>query len=318
MASSSSLVLILATALLLATSFAQLTPDFYSESCPGVFSAVRSQIGIALEKEKRMGASLVRMFFHDCFVNGCDGSVLLDDTPTFIGEKRAGPNMNSVRGFEVIDAIKAAVEEVCPGVVSCADIIAIAARDSVVELGGPNWDVKLGRRDAMTASQALANTSIPAPTSNLTKLISSFAVQGLSVQDMVVLSGAHTIGQARCTTFRNHIYSESNIDGFFAGTRQAYCPPSNGTGDNNLAPLDIETPNFFDNSYYKDLIAKRGLLHSDQELFNGGSTDSQVSEYSENSDAFYADFVAAMIKMGDIKPLTGYDGEVRKNCRVVN
>ncbi|CAN6448539.1 unnamed protein product [Victoria cruziana] len=226
--------------------------------------------------------------------------------------------MNSVRGFEVIDAIKAAVEEVCPGVVSCADIIAIAARDSVVESGGPSWDVKLGRRDARTASQALANTSIPAPTSNLTKLISSFAVQGLSARDMVALSGAHTIGQARCITFRNHIYTESNIDGFFAGTRQAYCPPSNGTGDDNLAPLDINTPNFFDNGYYKDLIAKRGLLHSDQELFNDGSTDSQVWEYSENPDTFYADFVAAMIKMGDIKPLTGYDGEVRYNCRVVN
>ncbi|CAN6448536.1 unnamed protein product [Victoria cruziana] len=226
--------------------------------------------------------------------------------------------MNSLRGFEVIDAIKAALEEACPGVVSCADIIATAARDSVVELGGPSWDVKLGRRDARTASQALANTSIPAPTSSLSKLISSFAAQGLSVHDMVALSGAHTIGQARCTNFRNHIYKESNIDGFFAGTRRANCPPSNGTGDNNLAPLDINTPNFFDNSYYKDLIAKRGLLHSDQELFNGGSTDSQVESYASDPSAFNSDFVTAMIRMGDIKPLTGSNGEIRKNCRMVN
>ncbi|PON48964.1 Peroxidase [Parasponia andersonii] len=73
---------------------------------------------------------------------GCDGSVLLDDTSNFIGEKTSNANRNSARGFDVIDDIKSAVESVCPGVVSCADILAITARDSVVTLGGPNWDVK--------------------------------------------------------------------------------------------------------------------------------------------------------------------------------
>jgi hypothetical protein len=65
-------------------------------------------------------------------IQGCDASLLLDDTPSFQGEKMANPNNGSVRGFEVIDAVKSAVEKLCPGVVSCADILAIAARDSVV------------------------------------------------------------------------------------------------------------------------------------------------------------------------------------------
>ncbi|RDX84862.1 Peroxidase 4 [Mucuna pruriens] len=135
---------------------------------------------------------------------------------------------------------------------------------------------------------------------------------------MVALSGSHTIGKARCTSFRNRIYNESNIDRTFALARQRKCPRTNGTGDNNLAVLDFRTPNHFDNNYYKNLLIKRGLLNSDQVLFNGGSTDSLVRTYSQNNKAFDSDFVTAMIKMGNNKPLTGSHGEIRKNCRRLN
>jgi peroxidase len=57
----------------------------------------------------------------------------LDSTSAFDSEKKAGPNKNSIRGFEVIDQIKLEVDKVCGRpVVSCADILAVAARDSVV------------------------------------------------------------------------------------------------------------------------------------------------------------------------------------------
>ncbi|KAJ1422908.1 Secretory peroxidase [Sesbania bispinosa] len=276
------------------------------------FDIVKSVVKSAIAKERRIGASIVRLFFHDCFVDGCDGSLLLDDTSSFRGEKTARPNNNSLRGFEVIDAIKSKVEAACPGVVSCADILTISSRDSVLI-------VKFGRRDSRTANFTAANNGvIPAPTSNLSNLISTFQAQGLSAKDMVALSGAHTIGKARCTTFRDHIYNDSNIDRSFAKTRQRNCPRTSGSGDNNLAVLDFRTSTHFDNNYYKNLIIKRGLLHSDQQLFNGGSTDSLVRTYSQNSKAFDSDFVTAMIKMGNIKPLTGSKGEIRKNCRRVN
>ncbi|CAI9091832.1 OLC1v1021925C2 [Oldenlandia corymbosa var. corymbosa] len=251
-------------------------------------------------------------------LQGCDGSILLDDTSSFTGEKRAAPNLNSARGFEVIDQIKSAVENVCPNTVSCADILAVAARDSVEILGGPSWEVKLGRRDARTASQSAANNSIPPPTSNLNALISRFNSFGLSAKDLVALSGSHTIGQARCTNFRARIYNETTLDTSLRQTRQSNCPRVSGQGDNNLAPLDLQTPTNFDNNYFKNLVNQKGLLHSDQQLFNGGSTDSIVRGYSANPGSFASDFAAAMIKMGDIKPLTGSKGEIRKNCRRIN
>ncbi|XP_010256947.1 PREDICTED: peroxidase 4-like [Nelumbo nucifera] len=318
--STSSLKTVLTLSLLLCVGScsAQLSTNFYSKTCPNVFTTVKSAVRSAISKESRMGASLLRLFFHDCFVNGCDGSILLDDTSSFTGEKNANPNRNSARGFDVVDDIKSKVEKVCPGVVSCADILAIAARDSVVILGGTSWNVKLGRRDSKTASQSAANNNIPPPTSNLNNLISSFQSKGLSTKDMVALSGGHTIGQARCTNFRARIYNESNIESSFAKTRQGRCPSSSGSGDNNLAPLDLQTPTAFDNNYFKNLINQKGLLHSDQQLFNGGSTDSQVRTYSNNPSTFNSDFAAAMIKMGDISPLTGSNGEIRKNCRRVN
>ncbi|XP_021904126.1 peroxidase 4-like isoform X1 [Carica papaya] len=300
--------------------YAQLSPDFYSHSCPELFPTVKSTMEAAINREGRLGASILRLFFHDCFVKGCDASNLFDDTPTFIGEKKASPNRGSARGFYVIDNIKDEVENMCPGVVSCADILAIAARDAVTILGGPYWDVKLGRRDAMSASQAAANTSIPPPTSNLTQLISSFTSRGLSITDMVALTGGHTIGRARCRNYRARIYNEPNIDMSFSRTRRCRCPRSNMTGNNNLAPVDYQTPGVFDNSFFKNLVNNKGLLHSDQQLYNHGAgpTDSIVLTYSYEPSTFASDFAAAMIKMGDIGVLTGSDGEIRKNCRRVN
>ncbi|XP_074558350.1 peroxidase P7-like [Curcuma longa] len=297
----------------------QLSSTFYSSTCPNLQSIVRSAMRQAVNSEQRMGASIVRLFFHDCFVNGCDGSILLDDaTSNFIGEKTAGPNNNSVRGYDVIDTIKTNVESACPSAVSCADIVALAARDSVVLLGGPTWTVPLGRRDATTASFNAANSDLPSPASNLSQLISAFSNKGLTAQDMTALSGAHTIGQARCVTFRDHIYNDTDIDSAFATQRQGNCPSASGSGDDNLAPLDLQTPVVFDNDYYKNLVVRKGLLHSDQELFNNGSQDSLVRQYRNNNTAFSSDFTAAMIKMGNISPLTGTSGEIRVNCRKVN
>ncbi|KAF3615528.1 Peroxidase 4 [Capsicum annuum] len=309
-----SFLLLLIVPFVVGMSSAQLTSNFYNSSCPNVLSVIKTAVDSAINKESRMGASLLRLHFHDCF--GCDASVLLDDTSSFTGEKTANPNSGSIRGFDVIDTIKTQVESSCVGVVSCADILAVAARDSVVKLGGPSWTVLLGRRDSTTASLSMANSDIPAPTLNLSSLISSFSNKGFTAREMVALSGSHTIGQARCTTFRNRLYNETNINASFATSVKSNCPQSGS--DNNLSPLDTTSPTTFDNFYYKNLRIQKGLLHSDQQLFSGGSTDSIVNTYSSNSATFFTDLANAMVKMGNLSPLTGTNGQIRTNCRKTN
>ncbi|MFS7976653.1 putative peroxidase [Helianthus anomalus] len=249
-------------------------------------------------------------------LKGCDGSILLDQTPTIDSEKNAAPNANSARGFEVIDKIKDEVDKVCGRpVVSCADILAVAARDSVVALGGPSWKVRLGRRDSTTASQSAANANIPTPSMDLPALINNFEDQGLDEEDLVVLSGAHTLGFAQCQNFRDRIYNETNIDPAFASHLQTICPQVGG--DSRLAPLD-PTPNSFDVKYFSNLVSKKGLLSSDQALLDGGETAELVLKYSRDTEEFWEDFAESMIKMGDIKPLTGNRGEIRNDCGKVN
>jgi len=58
-----------------------------------------------------------------------------------------------------------------------------------MQVGGPSWTVKLGRRDSTKASKSLANTDLPLFTDDLTTLISRFDKKNLTPKDMVALSG---------------------------------------------------------------------------------------------------------------------------------
>ncbi|XP_047967543.1 lignin-forming anionic peroxidase-like [Salvia hispanica] len=309
-------IISLVVVLSIISSEAQLSTTFYDATCPNASTIIRNSIRRAISAERRMAASLIRLHFHDCFVQGCDASILLDQTSTIQSEKSARPNANSVRGYEVIEAAKREVERACPGVVSCADVLTLAARDASVAVGGPSWSVKLGRRDSTTANQAVANTDLPSPFSGLQVLIDAFDKKGLNARDMVALSGAHTLGQSQCFLFRGRIYSNgTDIDAGFASTRRRGCPQTGG--DSNLAALDLVTPNSFDNNYFRNLVQRKGLLQSDQVLFSG-STASIVSQYSGNPRTFAADFATAMIKMSEIEPTLGQNGIIRRVCSAIN
>ncbi|CAN1831589.1 Peroxidase N [Linum perenne] len=269
----------------------------------------------AIKAETRMAASLLRLHFHDCFVNV---RLIRSDS-----EKLARPNLNSARGFEVVDSIKTAVEAQCSGVVSCADILTLASRDSVllVYSGGPTWKVPLGRRDGLVANLSAAN-GLPGPFDNLTLIVSKFAAVGLDdISDVVSLSGSHTIGQAKCATFSNRLVNDPTMESNLVSELQTLCPL---TGDGNVTTaFDKGSTDLFDNHYFQNLVNNRGILSSDQVLFSGNETAtaaarSLVQIYSVNQFRFFGDFVRSMIRMGNISPITGSDGQIRKNCRVVN
>ncbi|XP_029125264.1 peroxidase 15-like [Cajanus cajan] len=304
---------------------AQLDPYFYWNTCPKLHSIVFKVVKKVSKTDPRLPASLVRLHFHDCFVQGCDGSILLNNTATIVSEQQALPNNNSIRGLDVVNDIKTAVEKACPGVVSCADILALAAEVSSVLANGPCWKVPLGRRDSLTANRTLANQNLPAPFFNLTQLKAAFAAQGLNTTDLVALSGAHTFGRAQCTAFVSRLYNFSGtgkpdptLDTTYLQQLRKICP--NGGPGTTLANLDPTTPDTLDKNYYSNLQVKKGLLQSDQELFStaGADTISIVNKFSSDQDAFFKSFATSIIKMGKIGVLTGNKGEIRKQCNFVN
>ncbi|KAI3415119.1 BZIP domain-containing protein [Psidium guajava] len=301
-----------------------LYPQFYDQSCPKAQEIVKSVVAKAVAREPRMAASLLRLHFHDCFVKGCDASLLLDSSGTITSEKRSIPNRDSARGFEVLDEIKSALEKECPHTVSCADLLALAARDSTVLTGGPSWVVPLGRRDSRGASVSGSNNNIPAPNNTFQTILTKFKLPGLDIVDLVALSGSHTIGNARCTTFRQRLYNQTGngqpdftLDQSYAAQLRARCPQSGG--DQNLFFLDFVSPIKFDNSYFKNLLAFKGLLSSDEVLVTKNQASRElVKQYAANQELFFEQFAKSMVKMGNISPLTGSRGEIRKHCRKVN
>ncbi|KAG6766757.1 hypothetical protein POTOM_027929 [Populus tomentosa] len=317
MAQSISIVFVLALALLAfaplcycgKTSGGYLYPQFYDRSCPKAQEIVNSIVAKAVAKEARMAASLLRLHFHDCFVKGCDASILLDSSGSIITEKTSNPNRNSIRGLEVIDEIKSALEKECPQTVSCADIVALAARDSTV---------------IVSASLSGSNNNIPAPNNTFQTILTKFKLQGLDVVDLVALSGSHTIGNARCTSFRQRLYNQSGngqpdstLQQSYAAQLRTRCPRSGG--DQNLFFLDFVSPTKFDNSYFNNILASKGLLSSDQVLLTKNEASMElVKKYAENNELFFEQFAKSMVKMGNISPLTGSRGEIRKSCRKIN
>ncbi|KAL7128828.1 hypothetical protein ABFS83_13G020100 [Erythranthe nasuta] len=298
---------------------------FYKKTCPSAEAIVKQETSRIISVAPSLAAAFLRMHFHDCFVRGCDGSVLLDSTRNNKAEKDSFPNL-SLRGFGSIARVKSAVEKQCPGVVSCADILALVARDAVSDKHGAFWPVRLGRRDGRVSKSSEVLANLPAPNFNISQLKASFASKGFTTKDLVVLSGAHTIGVSHCSSFSNRLYnftgkgdSDPALESNYTAFLMRRCKLMDA---GSLVEMDPRSYKVFDTSYYRAVANKKGLFTSDSSLLADGETRAYVTRHAATPDrglkSFFGDFAKSMVKLSEIGVLTGNQGEIRKTCSFVN
>uniref|UniRef100_A0ACD5U4M3 Uncharacterized protein n=1 Tax=Avena sativa TaxID=4498 RepID=A0ACD5U4M3_AVESA len=297
---------------------AQLANNYYAGKCnASVEALILNAVKARARWEPRIVPGLLHMIFHDCFVQGCDASILLDGPGT---EKTAVQN-TGMFGYDLIDDIKSALEAACPGVVSCADIIVAATRDAIGMSGGPSYGVQLGRRDGMS-SMAWMCSDLPPPHVDIPTATAMFAKKGFSSFEMAALMGAHTVGVTHCSVMNDRLYgyngtADPSMDPSYAWVLQTYACPKGQTYDNIVYLDDPNSILTFDKSYYSQIIKHRGALGVDQGLGDDSSTGWMVRFFA-NTDNFFPVFVQAINKLAAVGVLTGTDGQIRTNCRATN
>ncbi|CAL9182015.1 unnamed protein product [Musa hybrid cultivar] len=330
MAALSSSLLLLFAGHFLTTSFS-LELNFYRDSCPRAELIVKEVVQKHCQKDPSIPAGLIRLHFHDCFINGCDASVLVDSTDYNIAEKEAPPNL-TLRAFDVIDVIKAEVEKECSGVVSCADILALAARDGVALSGGEAYPLPTGRRDGTVS--LMEDAHFPGPSFSVQAALSAFQTINLDLVDLTTLLGAHSIGLCHCGFFIDRLYNfrgsglaDPHIDPGLLDTLRHKCPfevveIKNVSKDPkvfmNQAAAASSSPFTLNTSFYRGLLNYWAVLRLDQNLAFTDFTSRLAASYVDDPKLFLAQFSKSMIKLGSVGVLTGRDGEIRSNCRSIN
>ncbi|KAG9457530.1 hypothetical protein H6P81_002038 [Aristolochia fimbriata] len=336
---------------------AGLKANFYKKSCPNAEKIVKNITQTRTAADPDTAADLLRLHYHDCFVRGCDASVLLDTAAgADPSEKQAFPNL-SLQGFDVIDTIKTEVEKSCPGVVSCADILALSARDAVsfqvgttiystditsllkimhvsiltgvhgassliLQFKKSMWEVLTGRKDGRVSLATEVIGNLPSPFSNFTTLQQLFALKGFSVKDLVALSGAHTIGLAHCGAFRRRLNFTGNddVDPSLDSTYAQTLRSKCSTSPpdpTTTVEMDPAGSVNFDSDYFLILTQNKGLFQSDAALLTNSASAKLVRQFQRQKN-FLDQFALSMKKMGAVEVLTDRAGEIRKQCRVVN
>ncbi|EPS59877.1 hypothetical protein M569_14928, partial [Genlisea aurea] len=294
-----------------------LSVGFYDQSCPQMGSVVRAHVQSLAITDPTSPPAFLRLLFHDCQVQGCDASILLDSD----GGRIRSPEMDSSRNFAVrnrgaIETIKTELENLCPRRVSCSDIIVLAAREAVAITGGPRISVPLGRRDSTAVpSSGLADASLPPADSGVDAMLRIFDRKDMTREESVAILGAHTLGRTHCFNLRNRLYNftDDPSNSPFELILRANCPPYAAASSTITVQNDV-TSSFFDSQYYLDSISGRGVLKIDAEMAVDPRTQPIVERFARDQDEFFRAFSSAFVKLSYSGVLTGDNGAIRRRC----
>ncbi|WOH15312.1 hypothetical protein DCAR_0934849 [Daucus carota subsp. sativus] len=303
-----------------------LSEDYYAKTCPSFDKILLETITPKQQSNPTTAAATLRVYFHDCFVEGCDGSVLLNpgaDGPT----ERENPLNLDLPGdaFDVIVRVKTALELSCPGVVSCSDILAAATRHLIKQTGGPLYKLMLGKKDSRVSIAKNVDHNLVDEKVDFDTMYAPFSKKGFTIRDMVVLlGGGHTLGFAHCNRFASRIYKFSptqeidpSLNPGFAQRLRQLC--ANYTQNEGMSAfLDPVSPGKFDNNFFNNVMRGLDLLPSDHILLTDPRSKPMVEEYALDQNKFFADFSKSMEKLNVLDVKTGNAGEVRTNCFAVN
>lgn len=303
-----------------------LSVDYYAKTCPDFDKILLEIITPKQSSNPTTAAATLRVFFHDCFVEGCDGSVLINPTPSGPSERDNPLNLDLPGdAFDVIVRVKTALEISCPGVVSCSDILAAATRHLITQVGGPFYKVLFGKKDGLVSVASHVDHNLTDEKQTFETMFAPFLRKGFTIRDMVaLLGGGHTIGFAHCSKFASRIFKFSPtsevdpaLNPAFAQRLRTLC--ANYTTNPDMAAfMDPMSPGKFDNNFFLNVIRGLDLLPSDHLLLADPRSKPVVEEFAKDQNKFFNEFAQAMEKLNVLGVKTGSDGEVRTNCFAFN
>ncbi|KAK7393562.1 hypothetical protein VNO78_22120 [Psophocarpus tetragonolobus] len=299
----------------------KLEVNYYSRSCPKAEDIIKEQVRELYNKHGNTAVSWVRNLFHDCMVKSCDASLLLETVEDGVVSEQESERSFGMRNFKYVSTIKAAVEKECPLTVSCADIVALSARDAIVLLRGSSIEMKTGRKDSKGSYAREVEELIPNHNDSISLVLSRFQAIGIDLEATVALLGAHSVGRVHCKNLVQRLYPsvDSTLDPAHAEYLKRRCPTPNPDPKAVVySRNDLETPMIIDNSYYKNILEHKGLLTVDEELANDPRTAPYVQNMANDNDYFHQHFSRAILLLSQTNPLTGDQGEIRKDCRYFN